>query len=45
MKRLSSKSGRGTRITRLHKREISSLSADKINELLLYNKSKQTRYK
>ena len=37
-KRLSSKSGRGTRITRLYKREISSLSADKINELLLYNK-------
>ena len=28
-KRLSSKSGRGTRITKLHKREISSLSADK----------------
>ena len=37
-KRLSSKSGRGTRNTRLHKHEISSLSADKINELLLYNK-------
>ena len=33
-KRLSSKNGRGTRITRLHKREISSLSADKINEFL-----------
>ena len=30
-KRLSSKSGRGTRTPRLHKREISSLSADKIN--------------
>ena len=38
MKHLSSKSGRGTRITRLHNREVSSLSADKINELLLYNK-------
>ena len=37
-KRLSLKNGRGTWITRLHKREISSLSADKINELLLYNK-------
>ena len=37
-KRLSSKSGRGTRITRLHKHKVSSLSADKINELLLYNK-------
>ena len=36
MKHLSSKSGRGTRIMRLHKREVSSLSADKINELLLY---------
>ena len=30
MKCLSSKSGRGTRITRLHKREVSSLTADKI---------------
>ena len=29
MKRLSSKSGHGTRITRLHKRKVSSLSADK----------------
>ena len=38
MKYLSLKSGRGTRITRLRKREVSSLSADKINELLLYNK-------
>ena len=38
MKRLSSKSGRDTRFMRLHKREVSSLSADKINELLLYNK-------
>ena len=38
MKHLSSKNGRGTRIMRLHKREVSSLSADKINELLLYNK-------
>ena len=38
MKRLSSKSGHVTRITRLHKRKGSSLSADKINELLLYNK-------
>ena len=38
---LSLKSGRGTSIMRLHKREVSSLSADKINELLLYNKSKQ----
>ena len=37
-KHLSSKSGRGTRILRLHKGEVSSLSADKINELLLYNK-------
>ena len=37
-KRLSSKSGRGTRITTLHKHEVLSLSADKINELLLYNK-------
>ena len=37
-KRLCSKSGRGARITRLHKREASSLSADKFNELLLYNK-------
>ena len=34
MKRLSSKSGRGTHIMRLHKRKVSSLSADKINELL-----------
>ena len=38
MKRLSSKSGHGTRITRLRKREVPSLSANKINELLLYNK-------
>ena len=38
MKHLSSKSGRGTHITRLRKREVLSLSADKINELLLYNK-------
>ena len=37
-KHLSSKSGRGTRIMRLHKCEVSSLSVDKINELLLYNK-------
>ena len=37
-KRLSSKSGRGTRIARLHKRKVSGLSADKINEILLYNK-------
>ena len=45
-KRLSSKSGRGTRTTRLHKREVSSLSADKINELFYCTiKSKQTRYK
>ena len=29
MNRLSSKNGRGTRITKLHKREVSSLSADK----------------
>ena len=29
MKHLSSKSGRRTRIIRLHKREVSSLSADK----------------
>ena len=38
MKRLRLKNGRGTRITRLHKREVSSFSADKINELLFYNK-------
>ena len=43
MKCLSSKSGHGTCITRLHKCELSSLSVD--NEFLLYNKSKQTRYK
>ena len=29
MKHLSLKSGHGTRITRLHKHEVSSLSADK----------------
>ena len=29
MKRFSSKSGHGIRITRLHKREVSSLNADK----------------
>ena len=37
MKRLSSKSECGTRITRLHKHEVSSLCAE-INEFLLYNK-------
>ena len=48
MKRLSSKKGRGTRIKRLHKREVSSLSAD--TEMSFYSivatiKSKQTRNK
>ena len=33
-KRLSSKSGRGTRISRLHKREVSSLSADKLASII-----------
>ena len=36
MKHLSSKSGRGTCIMRLHKRKVSSLNAE--NEFLLYNK-------